>query len=84
MSELGYWVAILTLIGMNIAVFVQMRQLLESSEKRNADLTDRLMAKVPEQYFGVRIEEEQNRMEAGKPAPEEVVDPLQFNIGPRP
>ncbi len=84
MSELGYWVAIITLIVMNVAVFIQMRQLLESSEKRNADLTDRLMAKVPEQYFGIRMEEEQNRVDAVKPAPEEVVDPLMYNVGPRP
>lgn len=28
-------------------------------QKERADLLDRLMAKVPEQYFGVRIEEQQ-------------------------
>ena len=83
MTDIGWWVAVVVLMALNWWQALEHRKDKSESRRTIKDLNDRLMAKIPEHYFAVRMEEEQQKVEAATPKPEEV-DPLMYNVGPRP
>lgn len=83
MTDIGWYAAVVVLMGVIWFLMLERRQEKREHTAAVRDLNDRLMAKVPDHYFAVRMEEDQMKFEAENPKPEEV-DPLMYNVGPRP